>query len=206
MKATFVDRLNEVLKQKEISQSELSRLTGISQSTLNGWINGQYIPRQDKVDVLAKALRVSPAYLMGWDDDSTVVDNIMSTERFKTKIPLIGTIAAGTPVFADENFEEYVNVEKFVNADFCLRVKGTSMINANINDGDIVFIHKQPMVEDGEIAAVLIDDSATLKRVYKIGNLVQLRAENPEFAPITLNGDEEVVILGKATYKIGKIR
>ena len=79
------------------------------------------------------------------------------------------------------------------------------MINANIHDGDIVFIRKQSDVDDGEIAAVLIDDEATLKRVYKMGGQVILRAENPKYQPITLNGDKEVQILGKATYSLKKI-
>ena len=79
------------------------------------------------------------------------------------------------------------------------------MINAGIQDGDIVFIRKQPDVEDGEIAAVLIDDEATLKRVFKFKGEVQLRAENPKFKPITLNGDKNILILGKATYKLSKL-
>ena len=79
------------------------------------------------------------------------------------------------------------------------------MINANIYDGDIVFITKQNDVDDGEIAAVLIDGEATLKRVFKFGDVVQLRAENPKFKTIQLTGDVPVVILGKATYKLSKV-
>ena len=79
------------------------------------------------------------------------------------------------------------------------------MINANIKSGDIVFIKKQSDVDDGEIAAVLIDGEATLKRVYKIGGVVQLRAENPSFPPITLDGGVPALILGKATYKLSKV-
>lgn len=79
------------------------------------------------------------------------------------------------------------------------------MINANIRDGDIVFIRKQSDVDDGEIAAVLIDDSATLKRVFKIGDIVQLRAENSNYAPINLDESNNVLILGKAVYRLSKI-
>lgn len=103
------------------------------------------------------------------------------------------------------NFEDYIDVDKKIQTDFCLRVRGSSMINTNILDGDIVFIKNQSDVDDGEIAAVLINEEATLKRVYKIGDIVQLRAENPSFKPIILNGNTSVLILGKATYKLSKV-
>lgn len=133
------------------------------------------------------------------------IPNILKIKPSTKKIPLLGTIAAGTPILADENIEDYIDLDKEIQADFALRIKGDSMINANIKDGDIVFIHKQSDVDDGDIAAVLIEDSATLKRVFKIGGIIQLRAENSKYPPITLNGDKSVYILGKATYKLSEV-
>ena len=83
------------------------------------------------------------------------------------KLPLLGTIACGEPILAEENIEEYIDVDEEVKADFVLRCKGQSMIEARIFDGDLVYIHQQADVENGEIAAVLIDNEATLKKVYK---------------------------------------
>lgn len=143
---------------------------------------------------------------MGYGD--TKLKNIKNILFFKPstkKIPVIGTIAAGEPILAVENIEEYIDLDKKISADFALRVRGDSMVGANIFDGDIVFIRKQSDVDDGEIAAVIIDDSATLKRVFKFENKVVLRAENPKYKPILLNGDKSVYIVGKAVYKLSEI-
>ena len=116
------------------------------------------------------------------------------------KVPLLGTIAAGVPIYADENFDGYRECTEDVDADFCLKIQGDSMIGARINDGDIVFIRKQPDVDNGEIAAVLIEDEATLKRVYKEKDSLILQAENPRYAPIVYTAESyvECRILGKA--------
>ena len=118
---------------------------------------------------------------------------------------MIGTIAAGEPLLAVENIEDYIDLDEKIKADFALRVRGDSMVGANIFDGDIVFIRKQPDVDDGEIAAVIIEDSATLKRVFKLGDKVMLKAENPRYKPIMLNGDKSVYIIGKAVYKLSEV-
>lgn len=159
--------------------------------------------RRDKIASLAKALHTTPAYLMGWIDESPreiMPDNLFRIET--KKFPLLGDIACGEPIFADEEKELYVEAGANVHADFCLRAKGDSMTGARIQDGDIVFIKKQEMVDDGEIAAVLIEDEATLKRVYydQENNILQLFAENPKFKTMRFSGEElnHVRILGKA--------
>ena len=129
------------------------------------------------------------------------VTDIPNTCPIETKrFPLLGKIACGEPVFADEDRESYVEAGTNIQADFCLKAKGDSMINARIYDGDIVFIRKQPDVNDGEIAAVLIDDEATLKRVFKMPGRIQLRAENPKYKPIDITEEQniKVLVLGKA--------
>ena len=128
------------------------------------------------------------------------MDNLF---RIETKqFPLLGNIACGEPIFAEQNFEAYVEAGANVHADFCLRAKGDSMIGARIQDGDIVFIKKQEMVDDGEIAAVLIEDEATLKRVYydQESGVLQLFAENPKYKTMRFTGEEldHIRILGKA--------
>lgn len=117
-------------------------------------------------------------------------------------VPLLGPIHAGEPTFAEQEFDSYVETGTAIRCDYALRVVGDSMINARICDGDIVFIRKQPQVEDGEIAAVLIDDETTLKRVrYLPGGLTMFSPENPRYQPIIVGGKDEtrtVRILGKA--------
>lgn len=116
------------------------------------------------------------------------------------KVPLLGTIACGQPILAVENAEEVVEVPEHIHADFALRCKGDSMINARIFDGDIVYIHSQPEVEPGQIAAVRVGDEATLKKVYYSGQRLILRAANPLYDDWEYEGSEleNVEILGKA--------
>ena len=117
-------------------------------------------------------------------------------------LPLLGEIACGEPIYASEDRESYIEVGTDIKADFCLRAKGDSMVNARILDGDIVFIRKQPMVENGEIAAVIINNEATLKRVYynQAEDQLVLSPENTSYAPLVYTGEKlnEITILGKA--------
>lgn len=135
-------------------------------------------------------------------------DNLKPTT--KQPIPLIGEIACGEPVYADEHFEVDVAVDEYINADFCLKCKGDSMIDFGIYDGGIVFIHKQPTVENGEIAAVLIDDSATLKKVYydEDNKKLRLRAGNQNIGDFYYEGEDltQIKILGKAVKVLNDLR
>ncbi|NLZ52700.1 MAG: repressor LexA [Thermoanaerobacteraceae bacterium] len=138
------------------------------------------------LEPLAKALDVTPSYLMGWDKAT-------STAK---KIPILGTIAAGTPILAEENIEDYFDLDTSIKADFALKVKGDSMLGVGIFPGDIVFIRQQDVLENGEIGAILIENEATLKRFYREKDTIILQAENVAYKPIVLtNGD--VRILGK---------
>lgn len=118
------------------------------------------------------------------------------------QVPLLGEIACGEPIFATEDRENYVLAGTDIHADFCLKAKGDSMVNARIFDGDIVFIKRQPMVENGDIAAVIINDEATLKRVtyFKEQNMLILKPENPAYKDlIFMDGAlDQIRILGKA--------
>jgi repressor LexA len=127
---------------------------------------------------------------------------------YEKRVPLLGTIACGIPIFAEENVEDYILCPEKTNADFCLYCKGDSMIGARINDGDIVYIKSQPDVSNGEIAAVLIDDEATLKRVYKYPGKLVLKPENSEYQPLVFIDDElsKIKILGKAISFLSNVK
>ena len=210
MKSSFQDRMKEVMLNRNITQSELSKATGITQSSISDWMRGKYLPKQDKVDIIAKALDVTPSYLMGWNSpdevDLTKIKGIMPLKKLR-RIPILGQIACGSPILAEENYIGYFTADdKYLDSDFCLYARGDSMTGADISDGDLVFIKKQSDVDDGEIAAVLIDDEATLKRVYKIADKVQLRADNPYYPPIDLDGTQTVIILGRATHVLRPLK
>lgn len=158
------------------------------------------------LEPLAIALDTTPAFLMGWEEEKNndidifKFSNIMPIE--KKKFPLLGNIACGEPIFADEEHDLYIEAGANIQADFCLRAKGNSMIGARIFDGDIVFIRKQPEVENGQIAAVIIDDEATLKRVsyFPEKSMLILKPENPKYEDLVYIGEElnSIRILGKA--------
>lgn len=203
MKDNFSSRLQKALTIRDMKQADLVEKTGLPKSAISQYVSGKYEPKQKGIFLIAQALDVSEAWLMGYDVpmnrvETNYPDNIFKIET--KKIPLIGTIAAGVPILAEEYFESYVEVGADLKVDFCLKVKGDSMINARINDGDIVFIRQQADVNDGEIAAVLIDDEATLKRVYKRKDEVILVSENPSFKPIVYRNEtiNHIRILGKA--------
>lgn len=194
--------IKEKRKKLGMSQEQLAKLVGYTdRSSIAKIEKGNVDLSQSKILEFAKALKTTPSELMGWSDeeDYLKIDNIIPVPKMES-LPIIGTIACGEPILANENIDGYFNVEKSLKADFCLRCKGDSMINARIYDGDLVFIKKQPDVEDGEIAAVLIDNEATLKRVYKVPGRIILRAENPTFKPIELKSNDmkDIRIIGKA--------
>lgn len=211
--STFAKRLAKAMEIRSMTQTDLHNLTKINKSSISTYLKGEYEAKQDKVDLLSRALRVSPAWLMGYDismdgmstdfDETTLPGYIPISKR---KIPLLGTVAAGEPIFADENIEEYLPIDDTIHADFALHVKGNSMIGANIHDGDIVLVRKQNDVDDGQIGIVLKDDEATIKRVYHGKDHLTLIAENPDYAPIICSAEtcSFCKILGLVTHVIHK--
>lgn len=201
-KTVFSKNLNRLMNEKGISQTDIIRDLKINKSTISTWCNGSRLPRMDKVQMIADYLGVYKSDLI--EDKSQInnhnYDNLYNIA--KIKLPLLGKVACGEPIFADEDRESYIMVGTDMKADFCLKCQGDSMINARIYDGDIVFVRKQDIVNNGEIAVVIIDDEATLKRFYyyKEQNLVILKPENPKYEDIVLSGDKlnEVKVLGKA--------
>lgn len=198
---TVGERLKRRRKELGMSAEAVAEKLGCSPSTVyryeNGEINKMGI---DKLKPIAEAINTSPAYLMGWEDEETLPANVSRIEPMQ-RIPLVGQIACGIPILAEQNVEDYVDLPGHIRADFALTCKGESMIGAGIRTGDIVYIRKQEEVENGQIAAVMIgNDEATLKRVYTKPGVVQLVAENPNIAPAVFIGKEaeQIHIIGLA--------
>lgn len=163
---------------------------------------------QSKVKAFADVLDTSVSWLLGIDEtnhtsDKTDADPIppgfQPMPKMK-KVPLIGSIACGDPITAEQNIEKMVDVPENIRCDFSLTCHGDSMIDAGIHDRDVVYIHIQPEVENGQIAAVRIGEEATLKRVYYSGGTLTLMPANPAYAPMVYTGPqlEEVQIEGRA--------
>lgn len=202
-------RIKEMRKSRKMTLKELGEHIGLSESNTKRYEDGQI--KTVGIDIIKKialALDVPASYLTGWEDIPQYQKLSNYVPIAKKKIPLLGEIAAGQPIYAEEHIEEFLPVDDEVKADFALKIKGDSMINAQINDGDIVFIRQQSDVDNGQIAAVLIDDSATLKRVYHMDGVIQLQAENPQYPPMiySKNNCDECRILGLAVAVLGKVK
>lgn len=209
--------IKDILKARRtelgLTQLDVANAVGVSEATVSRWESGDIANmKRSRIASLASVLKISPSIIMGWNGTpeirlpSDVITIIpMPTMR---KVPLIGSIACGTPILAEENCEGEVDVPDHIRADFALRCKGDSMINARIFDGDIVYIRQQESVEHGEIAAVIIDDEATLKRVYLYEDHISLEAENPQYRPLVYWEAEmnSVRILGRAVAFTSTIR
>ena len=198
---TIYERIKYLREKKGFSQQELAEAVGFkTASAVNKIELGLRDINQSKILAFAKALGTTPGYLLG--DDETDIFSIKGISPLpKTyKKPRLGTIACGEPILAQENIEGYDDIPEDIQCDFTLQCKGDSMINARINDGDIVYIRQQSTVENGEIAAVLIEDEATLKRVYVYDDKVILQPENPKYSPFVYLKEEmnHIRILGKA--------
>ena len=218
---TIAKRISEGLSMRGIKQADLVAATGIGKSSISTYLSGEYEPKQKNIYKIAQALDVNEAWLMGYDvsperqsfsanakGPMPQVNNLLPLPKVSRTVPILGEISCGQPILADENYDEVISVPDYVHADFALRCRGDSMVGARILDGDIVYIRQQPDVEDGEIAAVLIGDEATLKRVYKIPGRLQLRPENPSYPVMEYaNSDlEQVRILGRAVYFVSGVK
>lgn len=205
--ALFGDKLKAIRRDRNLTQEELARILGTSKQVISRYENNLRSPKIDVVSDYADRLGVPVEFLA--DNSLPSADNVLPFPRMAA-VPLIGTIACGDPILAQENIEGDVSAPEHVVADFALRCKGDSMINARIYDGDIVYIRQQSRVDNGQIAAVLIGDEATLKRVYFYpeSNKLVLNPENPAYEPLIFVGDElaTVRILGRAVAFTSAVR
>ena len=195
------NRLKEFRREKKMTLEEVAQALETSKQTIHRYENGviNNIPHE-KIKRLAEVLGKTPSELMGWDEVGYQYSNISPIKT--KKLPLIGTISCGEPIYAEEEYGNYVSISADIDASFCLRARGDSMIGARIYDGDMVFIREQDSVDNGDIAAVIINDEATLKRVYYYPDEAKiiLSPENPKYAPLVYIKEElnSIKILGKA--------
>lgn len=203
---TFGTKLKSIRLSMGLSQEEFAKKLNTTKQVISRYETEQRTPKITIAQEYANILGVPLQNLIDNNVDFPLATNIIPLPEMKA-IPLVGKIACGTPITATENLEGYIKIPAQLEADFALVCRGDSMVGARIMDGDFVAIRQQPDVDDGDIAAVLIEDEATLKRVYKMPGRLVLRAENPRYAPIDLSGAEldDVHILGKVVYFISEV-
>lgn len=209
------------MRDHNLSQREFARVCGVSNSSISLLLKGSNPktgePIKQTIDTLKK---LAAGMCMSFHELALIADdididlsgdalpsNIQSMPSFR-KVPRLGAIACGDPILAEENLDGYDDVPDYIAADFTLVCHGDSMIGARIYDGDIVCLRQQPTVPSGSIAAVLIDDEATLKRVLIYPDHVVLQPENPNHKPRSFWDEDmnRVRILGLATHFISAVR
>lgn len=195
-------RIKEERIRLHLSQEDVAKAISSTKQAIYKYENEivTNIP-MDKIEKLAQLFHVSPASLMGWEEDTAHDLPRAARPVARKHLPMLGNVACGEPIFAEESHGAYVDSDNDVDADFCLTAQGDSMVNARIFDGDILFVKRQSMVDDGEIAVVLIEDEATVKRVYydRENNIITLVPENPLYKPMRYAGAQldQIRIIGK---------
>ena len=207
--ATLYDRIKSRRIELGLTVEELAHKMGYKdKSSISKIENGKADIPQSKIAAFADALETTTAYLMGWEErpgpsqptqKATIPPGFIPMPKM-VKVPLVGSIACGTPILAEQNIEKIVDVPENIRCDFSLTCHGDSMEGAGIHDRDVVYIRIQPEVENGEIAAVRIGEEATLKRVYYQNGTLTLMPANAAYAPMVYAGPElnDVQIEGKA--------
>lgn len=204
--------IKDILKDRrlelQLTLEDVAKRVGVSPATISRWESGDIANmRRDRIAALAEALQISPAVIMGWDVDTTLPPGVHKPQ-FK-KVPMLGYAAAGQPLEDLNQDTPYYDVDNKYDVDFCITVRGDSMIDANINDGDIVFIKSMPEVPNGKIACVEIDnEKVCLKRFYKSGKTVSLASANSKYAPMFFTKDtcESIKVLGLAVLRQSEIQ
>lgn len=200
-------RIKDRRQELGISVEELAIRIGKNKATIYRYENGDIgkVP-YDVLEPLSEALDVSIGYLVGSEDtveEHPLPSNLIPINKVN-RIPVVGTIAAGKPITATENIESYIMLDQEYKADFALKIKGDSMIDAGINDGDLALIVKDRPIDNGEIYAVLIDGEATLKKIYKNEEYLTLQACNSKYPAKIVKEDDNPYIVGKLSGIVRK--
>ena len=216
MKVSFKDRLQQAINENNIKPIDLANKTKLSKSLISGYLNGKYLARQDKLSILANALNVSEAWLMGYDvsmskQNLKLESNVFPNADSVIEIPVVGKISAGIPLLAVENIVSYAYAPssqiKQGYTYFYLTVQGDSM-NLKFHEGDIILVQKQSDLENDEIGVILINGEATVKK-YKNENgliILQPMSTNPEHQVQIYNPREkDIEIIGKVISYQGKV-
>ncbi|WP_304747970.1 helix-turn-helix domain-containing protein [Dubosiella newyorkensis] len=210
-------KLSELIKmyraERHLSARAFAKQTGFSNAYISLLENDKVpSPSLEALNSIALAMGMSLDSMLRQVDDMNVrlseeksrndlsgIKGILPIPESR-QVPMLGAIACGEPIYMDEERGEYYPLDTKIHADFCLRAEGDSMTGARICDGDIVFIQAVPEVENGSIAAVAIDDEATLKYFFQYGDTVVLRPANPKYQEMTYSQDDlnRVRVLGRA--------
>lgn len=195
-----MNRLKQLREAAGYNMKEVATELKIPYTTYVNYEKGAREPNSEMLIVLAKFYNTSIDYIVGKNDVNRPIPPGFEPLPKMVRRPIIGDIACGDPITAEQNIQDYADVPEQFHCDFCLRCHGDSMIDAGIEDGDIVYIRIQPEVNDGEIAAVRIGDEATLKRVYYDGTTITLVPENRAYRPKSYSGPDldNIQIEGKA--------
>ena len=207
--ATLYDRIRSRRTELGLTVEELAHKMGYKdKSSISKIENGKADIPQSKIAAFADALETTPAYLMGWEEQPAPQQPIPPGFRplpEMVQVPLIGTIACGTPITAEQNVKSYIGIPAAWHADFALECHGDSMA-PTICDGDVVCIRSQPEVEQGQIAAVRIGEEATLKHFYRQGDVVSLIADNPAVCPPMVFAGQELEEMAIEGLAVGYCR
>lgn len=210
---TTGERMKQRRKEIGFSAEKVAERLGVSPATIYRYEKGdiEKVP-VDSLSELAKILQTTPAYLMGWEEQPRPAERAQKPipPGFRplpemVQVPLIGTIACGTPITAEQNVKSYIGIPAAWHADFALECHGDSMA-PTICDGDVVCIRSQPEVEQGQIAAVRIGEEATLKHFYRQGDVVSLIADNPASCPPMVFAGQELEEMAIEGLAVGYCR
>ena len=189
--------LTDRRKELGLTMKQVAEAVGVSEATVCRWESGQIANmRRDRINNYAKILRVDPNFIMTGEKKANIlsgISNIIPIEPME-RIPLLGAIACGDPILAQENIEDYIDLPRTIKADFALTCEGDSMIDAGIMDGDYIIVRQQSEAANGDIIVAMLDDSATVKRFYKEDGQYRLQPENPTMEPIYT---KDLTILGE---------
>lgn len=185
---SIADNIKTLRLKEKLSQAELGKIAGVTDKAVSTWESGLKIPRMGAVEKMAGYFGVPKSAILD-DNFSSAIPAGFEPLPQMTQVPLVGRIACGQPITAEQNIESVIGVPLTWHADFALTCRGDSM-QPRYLDGDIVCIRRQPEVENGQIAAVRIGEEATLKRFYRQGDTVTLQAENPAYPPLVYQKEE----------------
>lgn len=197
---SFANNIRFLRRQRNISQEELAEMVGYkSFTTIQKWETGDSEPNMGVLRQLADIFHLSISELVETDLENKSSDRPLPSNIILPagrQIPILGTICAGNGIHCEENFEGYFLVDRSIKADYCLRVKGDSMIDANIYDGDVAFLRKDFDFIDGEIYAVCYgaEESASLKKLYKVDNKMMLQPCNSDYTAAFVDVDDVLIV------------
>jgi len=197
------EKIYRLRTEQNMTQSQFAKIAGVSDKAVSAWEHGTRDPKIKPIQKICDYFGIDVHSFIDEKKESyqtSMPSNISRLEPMQ-KIPLVGQIACGIPILAEQNITDYVDLPTHIKADYALTCKGESMINIGIYTGDIVYIRQQEEVENGQVAAVMIgEDEATLKRFYRNGNVIQLVAENSAIPPRVFIGEEikQIRVVGLA--------